>query len=409
MKEIDWNKKLFKFILVLAPSVMTLGMAMDIYIPSVPKMPQSLNTNAGSIQFTLTVFLLGFGLGQLFMGPLCDRYGRRLLGILSAITYIASSLMCAVAVNVEVLIIARIFQAFGACGTQIVAFAVVKDLLQGKQAVLVINYLKGVMGIAPIVAPIIGAFLDSYFGWRMSFGFLALFGVLVLSISYFILSESLPIKSQIPIDYRLLSRYGRLYGNPQFLIFSACCISAHSVLFCFFSISPHIIISILGFDTTEFSLFFGINAVVFFVSSVVSGKIQIRVGATNTIIYGSSLIFFGGLIMLTFHAFNGLSLLQFLLPSYLASAGVAFVLGNAMAEGIAPYSNMVGTAAAAMGCLEVLVAGLIGNTMMSFGPINDSFPEAITLLFLGSAPLILLFLNRFISKQKVLKPSQVVS
>ena len=408
MKKVDWSKKILRLILVLAPSVMTLGMAMDIYIPSVPKMPESLNTNAGSIQFTLTVFLLGFGLGQLFMGPLCDRYGRRVLGIVSASTYIFSSLMCALAANVEVLVFARTLQAIGACGTQIVAFAVVKDLLQGRQAVIVINYLKGIMGTAPIIAPIIGAFLDSYFGWRMSFGFLALFGVLVLWISTFVLSESLPAKSQIPLNYDLLSRYAKLYGNLRFLLFSACCFSAHAVLFCFFSISPHIIISILGYDTTQYSLFFGINAVVFFVSSIISARIQNRIGATNTIICGCSLIFLGGLTMLFFHIYYGLSLLQFLIPSYLASAGVAFVLGNAMAEGIAPYGKMVGTAAAAMGCLEVLVAGLIGNTMMSFGPIKDSIPEAVTLLLLGSTPLVLLFLSGFVAKQKVLKQRQVL-
>ncbi|NRA47437.1 MAG: MFS transporter [Oligoflexales bacterium] len=153
MKKVDWSQNLSGFILVLAPSVMTLGMAMDIYIPSVPKMPQSLATSSGSIQFTLTVFLLGFGIGQLFMGPLCDRYGRRKVAIFSALTYIMSSLMCALAANVEMLIFARVFQAFGACGTQIVAFAVVKDLLRGRQAVQVINYLKGIMGTAPIVAP----------------------------------------------------------------------------------------------------------------------------------------------------------------------------------------------------------------------------------------------------------------
>ena len=172
----------WKIVIFLSPLVLTLGLAMDIYLPSIPKMPEALNTSVQSVQLTLSLFLLVFGLGQLIFGPLSDQIGRKKTVLLSYVLYFLGSMICALSESFPLFLSARIIQGLGACGTLVCAFSILKDLFKGDEVTRCFSYLKGLMGAAPITAPVIGAWLDLWFGWRASFWALTFYGALALGI-----------------------------------------------------------------------------------------------------------------------------------------------------------------------------------------------------------------------------------
>ncbi|MCK4934826.1 MAG: MFS transporter, partial [Simkaniaceae bacterium] len=170
-------KNFYQTLLVLSPLVFTFAFALDIYIPAVPEMPKIFKTTHGMVQLTLSIFMLVCGFGQLFIGPLSDHFGRRKIVLASIAVFTLGSFACTLARSIEFLILARMLQALGACGMMVTAYAIVRDLFDGKENFKAYSYLNGSIAISPLIAPLFGGYLVYWFNWRATFLFLTILGI----------------------------------------------------------------------------------------------------------------------------------------------------------------------------------------------------------------------------------------
>lgn len=376
------NYKIFLLVLILSPFVFSFAFGLDIYIPIVPQMTQIFDTSPSMIQLTLSLFLLMTGAGQLFIGPLSDRWGRKAIFYGAAVCYTLGSLMCAFSTNIVELIIARLICSIGACGMLVNSFAIVRDLYSDEQSAKVYSYLNGAIGISPTLAPIIGGYLAVELGWQSIFYFLAFIGVLSFLITKYCIDETLQKDKRIKNHSRILSRYKEIFYDRQFLVHALMAGLAEGVFFCFFSISPFIIIELLNVPTHEFGYYFAVFGSVIGLGGFASGKIIEKKGVPYTIRLGITLMLAGGVSMLTWYYINGLSLSGFLIPMVIACTGAMFLVGSSASSALDSFAAMAGTASAAFGAVEFGISAAIGSLLMIF-PISSTVPYGISIILMA--------------------------
>ncbi|HRD54931.1 MAG TPA: multidrug effflux MFS transporter [Parachlamydiaceae bacterium] len=381
-----------QLVLILTPFVFSFAFGLDIYIPIVPRMSEIFNVSPGLIQLTLSLFLLATGVGQLLIGPLSDQLGRKKVFYASSFFFMAGSLLCAFSSSIfSLLLMGRLISACGACGMLVTAFALVRDLYAGDENAKIYSFLNGAIGISPTFAPIIGGYLSYYFGWQSIFIFLSFIGLSALFMVKFYIQETLKEEDRIKLDAGLLKRYITIFSNRQFLIYGLIGGLAESVFFCFFSISPFMIIELHGIPEHQFGYYFAVFGSVISLGGFLGGKITEKFGVRKTILSGISLIFFGGTLMFCWDCVH-LSLTGFLLPMAIACTGAMFLVGATVSLALEPFSSMAGTASAAFGALEFGMASIAGSLLMLF-PVVSSMSYAISLILLSSLSF-LLFVKR---------------
>lgn len=381
-----------QFILILTPFVFSFAFGLDIYIPIVPQMSQIFYTTPAMVQLTLSLFLLMTGLGQLFIGPLSDQWGRKRVFYLSSFFYAVGSIGCALSTTIYELIAARLVCSIGACGMLVTSFAIVRDLFSNEQSAKMYSFLNGAIGISPTLAPIIGGYLSFYFGWKSVFYFLASIGFFALFITRYFIQETLSIEKRIKLDRAIFKRYIQICSHREFMIYSLLAGLAEGVFFCFFSISPFIIIDRLGIPTHIFGYYFAIFGSVIGVGGFVSGKLIEKIGVLQTIKLGILLMFFGGVSMLVWSHLGGLSLEGFLFPMVIACTGAMFLIGSSASLALEPFPLIAGTASAAFGAIEFTISALAGSILMLY-PVHSTIPYGLAIVFLALGSLLLFSLR----------------
>lgn len=386
------NYTIPQIILVLTPFVFSFALGLDIYIPIIPQMTEIFSTSPALVQLTLSLFLLVTGVGQLFVGPLSDQFGRKTILFWSAFFYGIGALGCALSTEIIELIIARVVTSFGACGMLVTSFAIVRDLYSGEKSAKMFSFLNGAIGISPTFAPMIGGHLAASFGWQSVFFFLMLIACLALFVIKYYVKETHLIEKREKMGWSLLTHYRTIYSNRQFLIYSSLAGLAEAVFFCFFSISPFIIIDLLGVPMHAFGYYFAVFGAVIGLGGFASGKVVEKIGIQGAIGCGICLMFLGGSGMIIWNHLGGVSLEGFLIPMIFACTGAMFVVGAAAAGALEPFPEVAGTAAAAFGAFEFAVSALIGILLMSF-PVISTVPYGIAILLIACCSLFLFFLN----------------
>ena len=370
-----WRHSTFKTITILLPLAFAVAIAMDIYIPSVPELVNVFNSSPATIQLTLSLFLIFFGIGQLILGPLSDQFGRRRVALLSTVAYIASSFLCATAHTVTALIIFRIFEAISACGMAVSANAIIRDVYSERDSGRMYSYLNGAIAMSPLFAPLIGGYLDIYFGWRSSFLTLAVFGVIAVFIILTQIHETHEKHKRLRMNKTVFTRYLEIFKHRDFRFFVFSGASGMSCLFTFFSISPYLLINDLGVPRQHFGFYFAVMGLLFFIGSIVAGKLVMKIGLRNNVLIGAICCFGGALFMMGWYFSEGLSLASFIVPMIPISLGAAFLIGAGAGGAMEPFGEMAGTAAAMFGTTQFLFASLVGTTVMLF-PAKSTIPLA---------------------------------
>lgn len=376
------NYKTYQLLLILTPFVFSFAFGLDIYIPIVPQMTEIFNTSPALVHLTLSLFLFFTGLGQLFIGPLSDQFGRKGIFYLSSAFFAFGSLSCIFAANITWLIIARIVSSLGACGMLVTSFALIRDLFSNDKSAKMYSFLNGAIGISPTLAPIIGGYLALYFGWKSVFIFLSFIGIFAMLITYFFIEETHEKEKRVKMDGAIFRRYFDIFKNKQFIIYALIGGFAEAVFFCFFSISPFIIIDLHGTPTEEFGYYFAVFGSVIGLGGFVSGKLIEKIGVYTTILWGIAMMFAGGISMLGWTYFNPMSLAGFLIPMAVACTGAMFLVGGTASKALEPFAAIAGTASAAFGSLEFGIAAFIGSLLMQF-PTDSTVPYGIFLVILG--------------------------
>lgn len=373
----------FQLISILTPFVFTFALGLDIYIPILPQMTRIFDTSPALIQLTMSLFLLFTGLGQLVIGPLADRYGRKPVLYISALCFTLGAICSAQSGTIIGLILARIVTSIGACGMLVTSFAIVRDLYSNEQSAKMYSLLNGAIGISPTFAPILGGYLYLYFGWQSVFYFLGFIGLLAFFVTKRYIHETLPVENQIKIDRSIFARYIEVLRNPQFMVFTVISGLAEAVFFCFFSISPFIIINHHGVPAHEFGYYFALFGCVIGLGGVASGKVLDKIGILPTLKIGIMLMFVGGCSMLGWHLVQeDPSLTGFLLPMIIACMGAMFLVGGTASIALEPFGAIAGTASAALGALQFTISSLLGSLLMLFST-STTVPYAISILLIA--------------------------
>jgi Bcr/CflA subfamily drug resistance transporter len=386
------NYKIFQLVLLLTPFVFSFAFGLDIYIPIVPQMTRIYDTTPSLVQLTLSLFLLITGLGQIFIGPLSDQIGRKRVFYLASSCFALGSLLCAFSHHILWLIAARMVSAAGACGMLVTGFALVRDLYHSDQSARIYSFLNGSIGISPTFAPLLGGYLDFYFGWQSVFFFLAALGLFAFFITNQFIEETHSPEQRVKVNRDVFIRYWKIVSHHQFITYAAIAGFAEAVFFCFFSISPFIIIDLSGIPTHQFGYYFAVFGSVIALGGLSSGKLIGRIGTQKTILTGIVLMFLGGLGMLASHALFSLTLPGFLIPMAIACTGAMFLIGGSAALAMEPFGAIAGTAAAAFGALEFGISAIIGSILMLF-PVTSTIPYGIVIVMMAILSLYL-FLRR---------------
>jgi len=337
-------------------------LAIDIYLPALPTMADAFHVEHTLAQDTITWFLFAMGIGQLFAGPIADRYGRRTVALGGVVIYGLSACLAWAAQSIEWMLIARLLQGFGACATSVAAFATVRDLFGPQKSGKMISYLNGAICFIPALAPILGAWLTQQMGWRSNFSFMAGFALVVGTMLLVSMKETNPEPSQEALFKP--QRYWQVLQHPSFVFHASLCMLGMAVILAYVTSAPVVLMGGLGLSMDAFTLWFGINAAVNIVSCLVAPKVMDKLGTHRTLIIGIVALLLAGSLMVLL--IDNQTAWAFMLPIFLSSVGFAFIMGGAAGKALAPFGDKAGTAAALLGLFQMSGAGLIVGTMQRF-------------------------------------------
>lgn len=376
------QKKLLSTVLLLAPFIFTFAFALDVYVPSIPAIHIYFDTKPVIVQLTISLFLLMTGVGQLFIGPLSDNFGRRWIIIGGTLIFLVGSIIAALSPNIETLIFARAIQGLGSCSMMVATFAVVRDLYSGDDCARIYSFLNSTISLSPLIAPLIGGYLALWFGWRSAFVFLALMAVLISILGLTKIKETLLPENRVKLSRKLFTNYFIIIKDRKFQMFTFCASAGFACFLTFFSVSSYIIINLLGVPKQHFGFYFATIGISFFFSSLLSAYAAKRIGTYKTVLLGTIFVIIAGLVMLLSYLFYGLSMLEFMGPMLIMSIGGAFLMGAGAGGAIEPFPGMAGAASAVFGACEFVFAFIVSTFVLEW-KVTSTIPLSLTLIILG--------------------------
>lgn len=371
-----------QLVFIFTPFVFSFAFGLDIYIPIVPQMTGIFNTSAARVQLTLSLYLFLAGTGQLLLGPLADRFGRKPLFYISSLSFALGSLLCAISPTIVLLIVARLVSAMGACGMMVTAFATVRDLFHDDESAKMFSFLNGAIGISPTFAPILGGYLAFNFGWQSVFIFLTLLGFVAFFIAYRFIEESCDKSQRIAIDKTIMARYWQILTTREFIINATLAGFAEGIFFGFFSTSPFILIEEIGIPSEQFGFYFAFFGCSIAFGGLLSGRLITKERLNTLLASAIGMIFLGGTSMLACAFLSSLTITGYLLPMIIACSGSMFLLGAAASAALAPFAQMAGTASALFGAVQFAISALIGTVVMLF-PTSSTVPYGISIVVIA--------------------------
>ncbi len=361
-------------------------MALSIHVQSVPAIARDLNASYTSAQLTVSLFLLTFASAQLFIGPLSDKIGRRPVILGGVVLMGVATLGATVAPSIELLIAARILQAFGACATLVVPRAVVQDIYSGAEAARIMAVVAMIQSIAPLTAPIIGGVLDALLGWRAIFGFLAIVAGTLGVWSVFALTETRPLEADgRSAPWRdIFARYGRLLSSRVYVGYTLAFAAGTSGFFGFLAVGPALIIGGYGFAPIVFSVLLMLITIQFPAGNFMASRMATRMGIDRTLLWGAAIGIAAAIALLVLSPVLSLWAVMVPMVVYAFSNGILFP--NAMAGAAGVDRRIAGTAASFAGFSQLGIGAVVAFVISTL-PTATILPYAITLVFLAVAAL----------------------
>jgi DHA1 family bicyclomycin/chloramphenicol resistance-like MFS transporter len=359
----------WSLLLLLGTLTMIDIMSIDLYLPAFPAIARTFGASASEVQATLSVFVFGMAGGQLVYGPIFDRFGRRAPLLFGIALFVAGTVLAALAPTIGLLLLARLLQAGGAAAGIVAPRAVVTDLFAEQDAAAVYSVLGQIQMLAPIIAPVLGAAILLWSGWRASFWVLALIGVAIWVIAYRVAPDSLPPERRSPLSLRsVASAYAGLLRNRPFIFYSAANTLLFGALFAYLSVSPFVLIAHFGFSTMQFGLIFGGIAL----AAAAMGALNIRLlpvfGLRAVLLCGLGVSCLAGLALCALSVLHGSGWAYVAaLTCFVGAFGL--IIGNLIASTMARAGAQAGVGSAFMGAGQYvggavvgLVTGWIGTT-----------------------------------------------
>jgi DHA1 family bicyclomycin/chloramphenicol resistance-like MFS transporter len=367
--------------LILGALAMIGPFSIDMYLPALPALGASLDASPGAVQGTLAIYLLGLACGQMLYGPMSDRHGRRAPLFVGLGLYGIAALACALAPSIEALTVARLFQALGGCAGMVIARAVVRDVSDERGSVRLMAQLMLVMGVAPIIAPVIGGAMLPLFGWRGIFVLLALYGMAMLAVVALLLPESLPAERRRRDGLiAVLGVWRRLLADRRFLGLALGGGFILGGMFTYISGSPFVFMELHGVPAGQYGFYFGANALGIMAAGQIVGRLAQRIPPARLLPVAITVPAVAGLVLLAVTAtgFGGFPAMLVALFFFVAMIGGVGPLTVALA--MAPHGAVAGSASALMGTMQFGIGALAGTVL---GLLQDGTAVPMALVIAG--------------------------
>lgn len=365
--------------------------SIDMYLPAFPEMAANLGATGSQVERTLAAYLIGMAGAQLIYGPLADRFGRKppLYGAL--LVYILASAGCALAPTVEFLTVCRVVQAMGGAAGMVISRAVVRDHYSTQEAARALSMLMLVMGIAPILAPLVGGQVLALAGWRAIFAVITVSGIALLIAVSRIMVESLPREKQVALSWGHIFRtYWGLIRHRRFVAFALSGGMGSATMFGYIVASPRLFIEHFGVSPQSYGFIFGFNALSLIVGSQVSARLLKTHRPEKLLPWALAAMMSAGLtaLALTLAGWITMPVIMLCMMSFMFTQG--FVGPNSAAMALSDQGRQLGSASAMMGTLTMSCGALAGLAVSLW---HTAGPEPLAWI-MGGCTTLAFFLGR---------------
>lgn len=368
------------------------------YLPAFPTMGTRLDITAGQVQQTLTIFLLGLGVGQAIYGPLLDRYGRRLPLLAGLGLFVIGSIAAALSNSFETLLAARFIQAVGASAGSVAGRAVVSDTCDTQESARIFSILGQVMMLAPILAPMIGGLVLIYADWQVIFWVMAALGVISLLLTMRYLPETLSVERRTPLSFiSILHSYARQFIQPSFFFYTLAIGATFGFIFIYVSSAPFAFIANFGLTPSQFGFLFAANAATMIAMSQVNMRLLKRYSASTLLYVGLIAFVACGLGLSLLIALGYVALWSYALLLALSIGTTGFITGNLFANTMATVQKNAGIASALLGVMQFTIGGALAFVVSLLKPSLVNLPLSFAVL--GACTLVFCMLGKYFSEQ----------
>ncbi len=356
-------------LLVLATLSLLMGFASistDFYLPALPAMAISLRASSGTLEYTVSGYLIGFSVGQLFWGPIGDRHGRRVPVGVGLVLFMIGSAGCALAGGAASMIGWRLVQAVGACAGVVLARAMVRDLYAGHRAAQMLSTLLTVMAIAPLVGPLLGAQIMALAGWRAIFWTLVGVGVLTFA-ALFLLPDTLP-----PARRNAYMGAGGFY---------------YAGTFAYVAGSPFAFITYHHVPPRFYGVLFGAGIIGIMATNAINARIVRRLGGDRLLLRGTAAAALAGIVLAVDARTGWGGLVGLVVPVFLYIAATGFIVANAIAGAMAMFPERAGAVSALVGSVQY-GGGILGSALVGALADDTPWPMGLVIALCGLGALL---------------------
>lgn len=356
-------------------------LTVDMYLPAFSQIQKDFQTSMAHVELSVSTFFVGMAFGQLIYGPLADRFGRKKPLIAGMLLYFLSAFGCAFAPTISTFIAFRLLQALGGCAGMVITRTILRDLYEKKEVAIYLSYLALVMGIAPIIAPTIGAYINEWFGWRTIFISLACANLLCMFAIVFLLPETIKQRAAKINISTVITTYFSLLKKRDFVGYLLPDTLVRSGMFAYIAGSPFVFIELLKIPHNRFGLVFGLNAFGLMLTSQINRKLlnhwspeQILKWSVRIAALASAIVFSS--------AWSDSSRIVILSSIFLFIGTLNFISPNSLAIAMSSQGHQAGTASALYGCSQWSLA-TFASFFVSYFHNGTAFPMTGVILFCG--------------------------
>jgi MFS transporter, DHA1 family, multidrug resistance protein len=375
--------------------------SIDMYLPGFPDIARDLHTTVAHITLSITSFFIGISVGQLIYGPLLDKFGRKKPLYIGLVVYLLTSIACAHAPTADALIGIRFLQALGSCAGMVASRALVRDIFPVAENAKIFSLLMLVLALSPIVAPTLGGYVSSAFGWQSIFYILAgIAGVTILLVYFKMPNGRMPDRSLSLLPRPIIAGFLEVSKVPQFYTYAFAGAIASSGLYAYIAGSPFVFMELYHVSQKQYGWIFAIIAMGLITASQVNTLLLRKYSSEQIIRVTLFCQCLAGLALVLGAYFNFLGLYStiFLIWVFLSTQGFAFP--NSSALSLAPFSKNAGTASALMGAIQLGI-GAVSTALVSIFNNGTAMPMAVVMCCCAvSSFTVLLIGRRVIGRQK---------
>lgn len=346
--------------------ISTIGpVSMNMYLPSMSIMASHFETTAGMVQLTMSLFFASIAVAQILIGPLSDRFGRRPVALGGMVLFLFGSVLCLMAPTIELLIVARMIQAAGACTGLVLSRAMVRDMYDRDQAASMLGYVTMGMAVGPMCAPLIGGLLQTQFGWQGSFYFMGLLGLLILGLALRQLPETNHNLSDRLSMGSLVGNFGELARAPLFRAYALAVMFTSSVYFAYLGGMPFLAAGRLDMSAEIMGVYFMTIALGYISGNFISGRYAQRIGTMKMIMVGSCLPVIAVICLTVFALSDLYHPLSLFGPMFFIGIGNGLCLPSAISGAVSVRPDLAGAASGLTGSLQIGL-GAVSSALVAY-------------------------------------------